>query len=199
MGNRMRIQMVALLGILCLFAIAGIRTHSYTLPDVGDVGKALSAVLLIVLIFELFLWRVIRLPGVPPNLRGTWKMQLTPVKGQPTASLARKGCYLSIRQTASTINARLLFEDGESRVTTATLANDHLGGSLLLFYDFEPTEPSDASPRRKGAASLKIVRGELNGNYWNDVGTWGRLTSDGRTRKPYETYGSAASARYSHS
>jgi SMODS-associating 2TM, beta-strand rich effector domain len=196
-GNRMRIQIVALLGILAVFAIAGIRTHTYNPPNVGDVGKALSAVLLIVLAFELFLWRLVRLPGVPPNLRGTWKMELAPVNGQPTASLARKGCYLSISQTASTIKARLLFEDGESRVTTATLGDDHLGKSLLLFYDFDPKEPSDRSPRRKGAAALKIIRGELIGSYWNDVGTWGRLTSDGRTKKLHETYDSAAQGVYS--
>jgi hypothetical protein len=125
-------------------------------------------------------------------------MYLEPRQGPEGISLARQTCYLSIRQTASAISARLLFDDGESRATAALLASDHIGKKLLLFYDFDPKNPTATDPPRKGAVSLNISQRELNGRYWNDARTWGHLTSDGHTAKLYETYSAASHANNSY-
>jgi hypothetical protein len=186
------VRLIALLGIVAFFASAAIRTHHATLPNFGDIGRALLVVVAVAASYDSFLWRWLPLPGRPPRLHGTWKLQLETRAAPEDVPLTRQACYLSIRQTASKITARLLFEDGESRATAAVLARDHLGKKLLLFYDFEPTKPSPADPRRKGAVSLDIARGELNGRYWNDARAWGQLTSEGRTRSVYDTYRAAS-------
>jgi hypothetical protein len=56
--------------------------------------------------------------------------------------------------------------------------------------------PTVDEPRRKGAISLDISNGELSGRYWNDIGERGLLTSNGRTRKSYDTYSAAAQGTY---
>lgn len=149
-------------------------------------------VVAVVACYDLFLWRWLPLPGRPPKLHGTWRLQLETREAPEGVALSKQTCYLSIRQTASKLTARLLFEDGESRATAAVLARDHIGKKLLLFYDFEPKKPSPVDPRRKGAVSLDIAQRELNGRYWNDARAWGQLTSEGRTAKVYDTYRAAS-------
>lgn len=193
----MAIQGVVVLGIAAFFAFESVRTESVILPNPGDIGKAALAVVSIVGAYDLLIWRWIPLPGRPPRLRGTYKMLLAPTQGQPEASLARKTCYLRIRQTASTVGAKLLFDDAESVATTALLTKSHGNRTLLLFYDFNPKSPSAASPRRKGAVALALADGELEGRYWNDVGTWGTLVSEGHTKKLHESFRAAAQGKYS--
>lgn len=185
-------RLIALLGIIAFFASAALRTHDAVLPNFGDIGRALLGVVAVVASYDSLLWRWLPLPGRPPRLHGTWKLQLETREAPEGVPLTMQDCYLSIRQTASKITARLLFADGESRATAAVLAQDHLGKKLLLFYDFEPKKPSSTDPRRKGAVSLDIAQRELNGKYWNDARAWGELTSDGRTGKVYDTYRAAS-------
>ncbi len=124
-------------------------------------------------------------------------MLLAPQAGPPGTTMDTKPSYLRIRQTASTINARLLFEDGESKATTTVLGEDRYGDDLLLlFYDFEPRQPSDEQPR-KGATSLRITKGALTGGYWNNIGVRGNLTSSGHARRTYETFDAATLGTYS--
>lgn len=74
------------------------------------------------------------------------------------------------------------------------LVRDQIGKKLLLFYDFEPKNPSRTDPRRKGAVSLDIAHRELNGRYWNDAKAWGLLTSEGHTTEVFDTYRAASRA-----
>jgi hypothetical protein len=185
-------RLIALLGIVAFFGSAAIRTHDAALPNFGDIGRALLAVVVVVASYDSFLWRWLPLPGRPPRLYGTWKLELKTKEAPKGVPLLEQACYLSIRQTASRITARLLFEDGESKATAAILARDRLGKKLLLFYDFEPKRPSRIDPRRKGAVELDVAHRELNGKYWNDASAWGSLTSHGHTNKVYDTYRAAS-------
>jgi hypothetical protein len=113
------------------------------------------------------------------------------------AALEKKLCYLSIDQTASTIEANLLFADGQSTATTAVLGVDGPGKYLFLFYDYSPHKKSDDEPDRKGAAALRITANGLRGRYWNDIGIRGVLTSKARTkRKRYEDFDQALKGKY---
>jgi hypothetical protein len=59
MRSRLGIQVVVALGIAALFTAAAIRTHNPALPNIGDVGKALTGVLIMVGLYDKFLWRLI--------------------------------------------------------------------------------------------------------------------------------------------
>ena len=102
-----------------------------------------------------------------------------------------KPAYLSVSQTAWTIDATILFIDGKSEATTVVLEHGPRK-RLLLFYDFVPRTPTQSDPRRRGAASLDITSSRLDGKYWNDARMWGFLVSEGRTRKTHDSYESAA-------
>lgn len=182
-----------MLGIAAFFASAAIRTHDAVLPNFGDIGRALLVVVAVVASYDAFLWRWLPLPGRPPRLHGTWRLKLE-THETPEGVPEEQACYLSIRQTASKITARLLFKDGVSTATAAMLARDPIGRKLLLFYDFEPKNPSLTDPRRKGAVSLNIARRELSGRYWNDARACGLLTSEGHTTEVYDTYRAASRA-----
>lgn len=136
-------------------------------------------------------------------------MKLTPQHGPEGISREPRTCYLAIRQTVLTVDAELLFDDGESKVTSAMLVKDRDQRRLLVFYDFDPDNVTEQEPRRKGAASLRIVArdrllarylrsaGGFRGKYWNDVGVSGELLAIGRSRRLFDTFPSAAGARYS--
>jgi hypothetical protein len=145
-----------------------------------------------------YLWRWLHYQGGHRDYkaRGGWISSL--FKGREGVSLDSQICYLSIRHTASAITARLLFDDGESRATAAMLGQDHIGKRLLLFYHFEPKNPTLTDPPRKGAVSLDISQRELNGRYWSDARTWGRLISDGHTSNRYDTYRAVSRAHDSY-
>lgn len=200
---------VSALTIVAFIVFAAIEANHFAFPDFSGAGRALSAVVFVAGAYENLLWRWIPLPGGPPNLRGTWQMQLTPQNGPEGISRTEMTCYLAIRQTMLTVNADLLFDDGESKVTSAMLVKDRDQRRVLVFYDFEPNTVTKQEPRRKGAASLKIVTrrglrgkylriaGGFQGKYWNDVGISGDLLGTRRSRRMFDTFASAAKGSYS--
>lgn len=196
MSSGTGIKIVAVLTIAALFGSAAIREQAVvSTPDFGDVGRAVSTVVILAWIYDKWLWRWLPIPGRPPRLYGTWKMLLTPKEGRKGAPMEAKPAYLCVSQTALTIDATILFADGKSEATTASLEHGRQTPRLHLFYDYVPDAPSDSDPRRQGAASADVTSSGLDGKYWNDAQTWGFLKSDGRTKKGYDSFPTAAKHR----
>lgn len=168
---------------------------------VKSVSVASSAVILFLLAFERWLWR---LPGVNhlaqrPVLNGTWRTELrTTYKDRGDETIE---AYLVVDQTYSRICVRMLFDRSQSVSMSANLLRE--SGRCLLYYVFRSdkhaTEPA-TNPHSRGAADLVVEtepRIHLEGDYWMEVGTKGRILTTGHSAKRYATFSAAKAGTYS--
>jgi hypothetical protein len=76
-------------------------------------------------------------------------------------------------------------------------------GRCVLYYVFRSEKHAlepDTNPPARGAADLRVGRKpvtHLEGNYWMERGTNGRLVTAGHSKTLYDTYGAARSGEYS--
>jgi hypothetical protein len=167
------------------------------------VASASTLVILFLLGFDRWLWRW---PGLRhlhrrPVLHGTWKVELrTTYEGRRDEKIE---CYLVIEQTYSRICARMLFDRSRSASMNGDLVREN--GLCVLYYVFrsdkQALEPATNPPSR-GAADLTVgtkPTPHLEGDYWMEVGTKGRLKTVGYTKTTYDTFGGARQAEYSDS
>lgn len=170
----------------------------------SDLAKAVvtasSVVILLLLAWDRWLWRWpgIRSLHARPVLHGTWMTELR------TTYAARAGspieCFLVIEQTYSRICVRMLFDRSSSQSMSGNLVLE--AGACRLYYVFRSdkhaTQPAGNPPSR-GAALLTIGRKphlHLEGDYWMDVGTKGRVETTGCAREIFDTFSGAKSADY---
>jgi hypothetical protein len=116
----------------------------------------------------------------------------------------RKGevieCYLVIDQTYSRICARMLFDRSRSNSMSGDLVRENR--RCVLYYVFRSDkhalEPA-ANPPSRGAADLTVAifpSPHLEGDYWMEVGTKGRLRTVGRSTTIYDTFAGARQGTY---
>ena len=162
-------------------------------------GAVMSIVVLFLLAFDVVLWRWLPSSVTKrPNIRGTWQAQLHYQwpKDEPPKT---KDCYIAIHQTFSTVSVQMYFDISSSESRSAAIrTNDHrrsLWWSYLsMAYEFDPDNP----PHR-GAAEVvistvpKII---LEGTYWTERETKGRITTSGRSKKLYEDFVQASRGKY---
>lgn len=136
------------------------------------------------LAWDRWLWRLpifTHSAAVPPVLHGTWSGVLTSLWLDPESgeSPTAKPAYLVVRQTASTVAARLYTDQGASASTTAEVRVE--GGTYVLAYLYlsspDPTFTA-ASPMHHGSTLLTITGSKpirLRGRYWTDRQSRGEL------------------------
>ncbi len=151
--------------------------------------------------FDQWFWRW---PGFQllhrvPVLHGTWKAELTTTFEDRASSPIE--CYLVVDQTFSKIQVRMLFDRSQSKSVSGDLVDE--GGACMLYYLFRSekhaTEP-DTNPMSRGAASMTVGRRpsiHLEGDYWMDVGTKGRVETVGYSKHLFDTFRGARSGAYS--
>jgi len=143
-----------------------------------------------VFIWDKWAWRwsaFTKVGTVPPRLRGTWRGTLTSLWENPCSGAPPdpKPAYLVIRQTASTISARLFTDEGSSVSTIAKL-RDEYGTCIFEYLYVNSPHPrfTDGSPMHHGSTML-TVSGEppnrLSGRYWTDRYSRGELDFDAHT------------------
>jgi hypothetical protein len=163
-------------------------------------GIASAALVLAVLAFDRWAWRW---PGVRrltrrPVLHGTWRAELrTSYEGRKDETIES---YLVIRQTYSTVCIDMLFDRSQSTSVSGDLVAED--GRCLLYYVFrsdKQTLERDDNPPARGAAQLTVSRKplvRLEGDYWMEHGTHGRVTTTGHTPALYDSYRDAQSGTY---
>jgi hypothetical protein len=164
------------------------------------VATASTVVILFLLAFDKWLWRW---PGIRrvhrrPVIHGTWKTALkTTYEGRKDEEIE---CYLVIDQSFSRICARMLFDRSRSSSMSGDLVREN--GRCILYYIFRSDkhalEPVTNPPNR-GAADLTVAIEpslHLEGDYWMEVGTKGRITTIGYTRTIYDTFAGAKQGEY---
>lgn len=189
---RITIAVAALVSAGIILATGG----SVSINTAKALASASSIVILILLAFDKWLWR---LPGIRrlhrrPVLHGTWKAELR--TNYEERKEERIECYLVVDQTYSRICARMLFDRSHSASMSGELVREN--GRCVFYYlfrsDKSTLQPAMTNPASRGAADLTIGMQptlHLEGDYWMEVGTRGQLRTVGYSRKIYDTFAGA--------
>jgi hypothetical protein len=149
------------------------------------IADVIPVLLLAASVFEGTIWRWgllhPHLVGTPP-IRGTWKGTMTSLWTDPAtgASPSPKAVYLAIEQTLTTVSVRLLTNESASDMIAGSVAKVPSHGWVVSYtYLNTPViERRALSPVHYGGALLAILDGigsTLDGEYWTDRGSKGRL------------------------
>jgi hypothetical protein len=158
-------------------------------------GIVMSAVVLLLLGFDRWGWK--HLPASitkRPNLRGTWKAELHYQWPEDTPTQT-KPCYLTIRQTYSTISVDMHFDISDSESRSADIVTRNGRQSLWWSYwSAAKTLHREGNPPHRGGAELVISSKpvpRLDGDYWTERKTHGRLVATVRYKQLYDDFESA--------
>lgn len=150
-----------------------------------DVSKVFPGILVGVALYERWGWRLPLLhPHVvgQPIILGTWRGDLESLwENEAHQRPPIKTAYLTIRQTLTTVEVRLLSDES---------ASDQMAGAVkrlpnriwVVSYTYSNTPDIDrrkGSPPHLGGALLKIYgdpAARLEGEYWTDRDSKGKLT-----------------------
>ena len=164
-------------------------------------GLASSIVVFLLLVFDRWAWRwpAVRRLVRRPDLAGTWKTELqTSYDGRADEVIE---AYLVIRQTLSKITATMLFDRSNSTSMSADLVCEDDRWTLYYLFrsDKHSLEPPENPPAR-GAAHVMVGRSpklHLEGDYWMEHGTCGRVRTVGYTRTALDTFSGARQVTFS--
>jgi hypothetical protein len=170
------------------------------IPYIKALVSASSVVTILALVFDSWAWRwpgIRRLSG-RPIVHGTWKAELETSFGDRRDEAIE--CYLVVRQTYSRITVGMLFDRSSSRSMSGNLVFED--GACTLYYLFRTEAHAlhqDGNPPRRGAAVLTVAREprtHLEGDYWTERDTRGRIRTLGRSRVLFDTFSAAHAGTY---
>jgi hypothetical protein len=164
------------------------------------VGATAAIVVLLLLAYDHWVWRWwgVRHLIRRPLLRGTWKTELR-TSYEDRADDAIEG-FLAIQQTYSTISIAMLFDRSKSVSVSGEFVREN--DRYVLYYVFrsdKSTLQREDNPPARGAAHLTIATApsvHLEGDYWMEHGTHGRVSSVGHSPVIYDTYRAAQRGEY---
>jgi len=194
--TRAVIALAALVWAIIVFASGDSLSASWAKP----LGLAATIVVWLLLAYDRWLWRLPGINGLTsrPVILGTWKVELrTSYKHRQDEVIE---AYLVIRQTFSTICVDMLFDRSQSASMSGDLVREN--GRCVLYYVFrsdKQTLERDENPPARGAAQLTVAtRPELHleGDYWMEHGTRGRIVAVGHSQEVYDTYTAARLGRF---
>ena len=162
-------------------------------------GFVMSAVVLLLLFFDTIAWRWLPLRLTKrPNIRGTWETDLHFI-WPPDTPPQTKRCYLVVRQTFSTVSVRMYFDISSSESRAADIRARDGQQSLWWVYLGQAYQFDRENPAHRGAAELVIAtvpQPSLDGTYWTERKTTGRLVTTGWSKHLFDSYSAAAAASY---
>lgn len=148
-------------------------------------------------LWDTWIWRfpwIQLIPGVPRNVRGTWKGTVTPFWEDPSTGKRRdpKPAYLVIRQTATLVSACLLTDESKSASSLAAVSGSDGAVTLDYLYLNRPkASVEDRSRMHHGSTVLEIAgkpAKRMEGRYWTDRDTRGELVFIRRSGKLADDY-----------
>lgn len=162
MTRRVLVQIVAAV-VVAVFAV-GILLGSDTRPAtwLRFYSVAVSCSLGILWLWEHLLWRLSlfqAIPGVPRNVRGTWKGRVVSLWSDPDTGVSPDDlrAFLIIRQSASSISIVLLTEESRSQSSIASLVESDGMVTLTYVYVNSPSILVEGRSRmHHGSAALNI-------------------------------------------
>jgi hypothetical protein len=183
-----------------------VQGHPVPLDYVKAFSYAVTGVSFALVLWNRWLWswKIFR-PWLTtrPDLRGTWMGHFVSNWVDPHTQQDRGEIesYLVIRQTYSTIDARLLTAESSSVSLSANIIADSEGvHTLAVVYRNTPRTLLRGHSQMGHGGMLLSVRGtpphQLDGEYWTDRGTKGELTLPLRSNTVSDDFGNAQGAKY---
>lgn len=130
-----------------------------------------------------------------PNIQGTWKGHVTPSGIDLEAGHVNRPitAYLVIRQTFSSISARLITSESSSELLAGNIvcSTDGLHCLFGTYLNTPRMQKRDESPMHYGGLLLHVHAGppiKLQGQYWTDRNTRGELTFSRHARKLAQSF-----------
>lgn len=185
---------VAIAAIVSLGAV-WFRTGEWQWDSARFTISASSVAIIALLAYDRSLWRwpLLRRLTKRPVLHGTWKAELRSSYAG-SAGNAIEG-YMTIRQTYSTVQVDMLFENSRSFFLSGGLRQED--GRARLQYLFR--SEGDAlhqqdNPPSRGAAVLVVSRRphlHMDGDYWMERGTKGTIRTQSYSPDVFESFDAA--------
>lgn len=146
-------------------------------------GGAVTAASVFVWLFDRWLWCWVPFSWLVrrPDLRGTWQGEIASQWINPAtkATPAPIPAFVSVTQTASTLYLRQFTAESESATLAASILKDPDDAeSIAVVYRNDPkVSVRERSPIHFGGMHLRVSGDDaLEGDYWTDRKTNGRLT-----------------------
>lgn len=200
MIRRTQAQIVVAI-VVAVFAV-GIWASGGHLQSAWLRFYSIAVTLLLVLLgaWDRFLWRLPpaqSLSGVPRNLHGTWKGELSSHWVDPSTGKTPpvKTAYLVVRQTVSSVTVSLLTDESASRSSFGRVTSDT--DEICLDYMYLNTPDNSLQHRSRihhGSTSLRVSgkpAARLQGHYWTDRDSRGALDFTVRTPKLADAFATA--------
>lgn len=192
MMTDIQLRTLAVLVVVIWVVVLVVQGRPISLESLRPFSYVVSVVSVALLLWERWLWKwhIFR-PWltIRPDLRGTWKGQLTsdwkdPYTNQPRGAVE---VYLVIWQTFSTISVRLFSVESSSVSLSGSILEEVGVQVLAITYRNTPTIlRREVSPINHGGMLLSI-RGhpihQLDGEYWTDRHTKGEVTFAAHTKE----------------
>lgn len=188
--------------VIAIFAVSSwVTSGELDLTWLRFFSAAVLIVTLLLTAYDLWLWRiplVQKLPGVPRNVRGTWKgtiasMWVDPATGSQVSPI---DAFLVVRQTSTTVSVRLFTQESSSSSTLARVAEPDGSPVLDYLYLNRPrTSVRDRSPMHHGSVALEVSgtpAHRLTGRYWTDRDSKGEMRFEDRRSKIVDDFDDAA-------
>ena len=191
--NRAAVVKLTVAVVILIFVVGSwISSGKPDLVGIRYFSGAVAAVTLLLAIYDFWLWQTKlfqRLPSVPRNVRGTWKGRISSLWTDASTGLpiAPVEAFLVVRQTATSVNVRLLTEESSSSSALARVENREGIAVLQYLYTNRPrASVRDRSEIHHGAVLLELSgmpAHRVAGNYWTDRDSKGELRFDARNSK----------------
>jgi hypothetical protein len=161
-------------------------------------GGAVTAASLFVWLFDRWLWAWPPFAWFVerPNLRGTWRGELQSQWVDPKTQTNPPPipAFMIVTQTSSTLYLRQFTGESESSTIAASVLKDHDDAeSVAVLYRNDPkVTVRDRSPIHFGGLHLRVSgRDAMEGDYWTDRNTTGRLTLKRISQKKSRSFAEA--------
>lgn len=195
MPNSSWIRVAVAVAALVSLAAVWFRTGEWQWDSARFTISGSSVAILVLLAYDRSLWRwpLVRRLTARPVLHGTWKAELCTSYSERANEVIE--CYMTIRQTYSSIQIDMLFEHSRSRHLSGGLTQE--GGRTQLQYLFWSESDAlhrDGNPPARGAAVLTVARHprlHLGGDYWMERGTTGTLRTTDQSPEIIESFQAA--------
>lgn len=198
MISRKQINIFVVLTVLIWWLINFISGNNLNYQILKPFTSVAAVLVILYNLFELYVWKwkfINPFFVKKPNIEGTWKISLISNWVNPATNQRNEPSivYLAIRQTFSTVNARLYTNNSESEELWTNLikTNDKRYKLVSVYQNIPQRIFREKSPIHF-ATFIKNVNGDvsrsLKGNYWTDRGTAGETYSTGHSKKYYFSF-----------
>lgn len=189
MANGATVRALVAIVATVFFVGSWIQTGSPATSLLSFFSTAVLAVTIILALWDRWLWKTRlaqKVPSVPRDISGTWESRLESFWVDPKTGKSPdpKTVYIVIRQTSSRVAVTLISDESKSRSSLARITKEDEVWTLHYIYTNEShLELRPDSPIHHGSGVFTATGDpvkRLNGSYWTDRDSKGRLTLNRR-------------------